>query len=539
MAVLRGGVALGLAIVVVGCGKGLRPLNAGSSLLSFTSALYSFSTNHSLSATDLTLTLRNRDVLPVTGLSALGISNSAFLYKGGAYPGAGGTCGGTIDAESDCTLVVSFLATQSGGYEGNLSVGSGRSQSATATLSGFALGGGIDSTFGVDGVVLQELTTDPNFILATTLQPDGKIVGVGAFGYTSGTNYDSLIIRLSSDGSFDTSFDSDGSRVTALVGASDRFYAVALQTDGKIVAGGGDSSNFYVARFTSAGALDATFDSDGVAFTDFGSFDSIQAVAIDSQGRTLAAGSVSSSGRYVFGVARYTTDGAPDTSFSGDGMAMMTLGTVNNNATSMVIQPDGKILLAGQMAIAGADVQFAVGRLLTDGSVDSTFATNGMATLNISTGADLLSAVTLQPDGKIVGAGYVSVTNNSSAVCRFNSDGTLDSTFNGTGVHVIHLADPSSQDRLTGVTTQPDGKIVAAGMAFVSGIYRFSILRFHSDGTIDSTFDEDGFLIKKIGSYDSGASGVLRQPDGKIVAVGNGMESFVGYADVAILRVGP
>lgn len=531
---LTGG-ALASAIALAGCGKGLDPLNA-SGLLAFDSALYSFSTSFAGSSSNVALTLRNVASLSATGLSAAGTGNAVFSYVGGAFPGTGGTCGSTLSPGASCSLVVSFLAPQSGTYLGALQVGYDGSRSAATGLSGYAVGGGGDSSFGTDGLVMTALTTHSNSVTAVAIQPDGKIIAVGAFG-TSGTVSDSLVIRLNSDGSYDSTFDTDGYAVTP-VAVNDGYLAVALQSDGRILAASRDGNDFYVSRYLTNGALDTTFGTGGIAFANPGGTDEVRSLAVDPQGRPVVVGYTFQGGRFSIAVARWTTGGVLDTGFDGDGMVITTVGSMQDTAYNIAIQTDGKPIIVGRRRFALLDFDMFVLRYLTDGSLDSSFGTGGFVATDLTTSVDDLQCITLQTDGKIVVGGTIPNPNDSSIVLRYTTDGVLDSTFNGTGYNVQHLAAASNQDRVNGIIVQPDGKVVTAGQAFVDGEYRFTMIRLLTDGSLDSLFGGVGYKITTIGVYDAAAQDLAIQSDGKFVVVGGGSLSF-GKTDVTVYRVVP
>ena len=215
-------------------------------------------------------------------------------------------------------------------------------------------------------------------------------------------------------------------------------YAVAIQSDGKIVAAGESTDNFAVVRYTTAGVLDTTFSTDGKVTTAIGSReDAAYAVAVQSDGKIVAAGKGDSGTAQEdpnadFAVVRYTTAGALDNGFSTDGKVITDIGTNSvDEARAVAIQSDGKIVVAGS---SGGD--FAVVRYTTAGALDTTFSTDGKVTTDIGTNSvDWATAVAIQSDGKIVVAGYVGDIEDGGefAVVRYNTDGSLDTTFGGDG----------------------------------------------------------------------------------------------------------
>ena len=248
------------------------------------------------------------------------------------------------------------------------------------------------------------------------------------------------------------------------LGSEDYLFSVTLQPDGKIIAAGASDGNFALVRYNSNGSLDTSFDSDGKIITDFGSSDdSAYSIILQPDGKLVAAGS--SSG---FTVARYNTDGSLDTSFSEDGKVITSI-DVSSSAYSLTLQFDGKLVVVGhsqnrQSPVSSFDSDFAVVRYNADGSLDTSFSDDGKVVTGIITTAfdssnrddDQASAhsVFLLPDGKLLVMGD---SRWGGAFVRFNSDGSLDSSFGFNG-RVTTSNTPSRSPIF-----QINGKIVAVG----------------------------------------------------------------------------
>jgi uncharacterized delta-60 repeat protein len=339
-------------------------------------------------------------------------------------------------------------------------------------------------------------------------------------------------------GDLDSSFDGDGKVTTTFDVDSDHAGAVAIQGDGKIVAAGcafceyGESGDFALVRYNTDGSLDPTFDTDGKVTTDFaGSIAEAQGVAIQGDGKIVAAGLAFVSPNYNFALARYNTDGSLDTTFDTDGKVTTNVAGSEDGAFGVAIQEDGKVVAAG---CAGASVcasaDFAVARYNTDGSLDTTFDTDGKVTTNVAGKGAGASAVAIQGDGKIVPAGFAG---SDFALARYNTDGSLDTTFDTDGKITTNVA--GSLDGAYGVAIQEDGKIVTAGFADVSGTYDFVLVRYSTNGSLDTTFDGDGKVTTDFAGKGAGASAVAIQGDGKIVTAG-GACCFPGNGDFALAR---
>jgi uncharacterized delta-60 repeat protein len=290
------------------------------------------------------------------------------------------------------------------------------------------------------------------------------------------------------------------------------------------------------------GTLDQTFDGDGRVTTDFGDRDSAGGVVIQTDGKIVAAGFGGGPGGFDFAVARYNTDGSLDATFGGgDGMATTDFGNNDDRGWAVVLQTDGKIVVAGQSfvvpSVGGGDLDFALARYNTDGSLDTGFSGDGKVTMDLGVGeTDAALDVAIQTDGKIVAAGYVRnlfpdpLGPSDFAVARFNTDGTTDMTFGAGGKVTTDFG--TDHDEASAVAIQTDGKIVAAGTAF-SGTFDFGLARYNTDGTPDLGWGGDGTVLTNFGGTDS-ANGLAIQTDGKLVAVGATTQS--GSTDAALAR---
>jgi uncharacterized delta-60 repeat protein len=329
-------------------------------------------------------------------------------------------------------------------------------------------------------------------------------------------------------GDLDPTFDGDGKVTTDFAGIFAVAGAVAIQGDGKIVAAGTTAdvsgiSDFALARYNTDGSLDTAFDGDGKVTTDFaGLSDEANAISIQGDGKIVAAGvaRIGLNGPQDFALARYNTDGSLDTTFGGDGKVTTDFAGANDQAHAVAIQGDGKIVAAG---LAGSD--FALARYNTDGSLDTTFGGDGKVTTDFAGPTDQAHAVAIQGDGKIVAAGFAG-SDFDFALARYNTDGSLDTTFGGDGKVTTDFAGSGSRDEAHAVAIQGDGKIVAAGLAVVSGIFDFALARYRADGSLDTIFSGDGKVTTDFAGDFDVANGVVIQANGRIVAAGFAGDDF-------------
>ncbi|MCP3993689.1 MAG: hypothetical protein GY722_01290, partial [bacterium] len=226
-----------------------------------------------------------------------------------------------------------------------------------------------------DGSLTADIGPSHDGSSGVTVQSDGKIL---VSGYShNGSDYDFLLMRYNADGSLDTSFDADGILTTAIGSGNDQGQSVTLQDDGKILVAGyswnGGNSYFALTRYNADGSLDTSFDTDGMVTTAIGSStDYGQSVTLQDDGKILVAGYSWNGGNNDFALTRYNADGSLDTSFDTDGMVTTAIGSGDDYGYSMTVQSDGKILVAGT-SDNGTDDDFAMVRLNTDGSLDTSF----------------------------------------------------------------------------------------------------------------------------------------------------------------------
>jgi uncharacterized delta-60 repeat protein len=318
-------------------------------------------------------------------------------------------------------------------------------------------------------------------------------------------------------GALDTSFSGNGKLVTDFTTGFDEAAGLAIQPDGKIVAAGwaaGNGGQFALARYNANGSLDTTFSGDGKVATNFTSaFDWATDIALQADGKIVAVGASFTAGGQI-AVARYKTNGGLDTTFSGDGKVLTNITTGFDGAGGVVIQPDGKIVAAG--LAGGGGGQFLLVRYNPNGSLDSTFSGDGKLATNFSSGYDTANELALQANGKIVAAGF-SHDADRFALARYNTNGSLDTTFSGDGRQTTQFT--TGLDGAASVAVQADQKIVAVGWAGGGG-GQFAVTRYHTGGSLDTTFSGDGKAVANLSANEDAALDVAIQPDGKIVAVG-------------------
>jgi uncharacterized delta-60 repeat protein len=384
----------------------------------------------------------------------------------------------------------------------------------TPALARFNADGTVDTTFGNSGQESISFGSNTSGIQALALQSDGKIL-------VAGTSSDSFTVaRLTSNGALDTTFGANNSGVAAVAARAGVVAGLAVQPlDGAIVVAGTatplSNQGVAVMRFSSTGALDTSFGASGVRTVAFGGgFTAVslaRGVALESDGKIVIGGSFGiPHGSSSFGVARLTTGGDLDSTFGSGGVQTVAFATVfgeQDNLSALAIQKDDKILLAGTSGQNNLST-FAMARLKTDGSLDSTFGTGGKFVFslplpagNVSQASYPAPAIALQSDGKSILTNTVQLTpsgismdnyhgSSDFELARVTTTGTLDTTFGDGGQKLIAVTAGNtsgySAARAQAVAIQSDGKLIVAGVdtnsASVTSPFDFAVARVLNDG---------------------------------------------------------
>ena len=387
----------------------------------------------------------------------------------------------------------------------------------------------------------------------------------------------------STPGSLDPAFGNGGKVLTDLGVAGDGASNAVLQPNGDIMVSGG----FGLARYLPTGKLDTTFGTGGLASTGFGgTSDSGTGVAIQPDGKILWVGSQSNpgfpgGGTFEFAVARFNADGSLDTSFGAGGRASTEffappLQGAQEFAAAVLVQPDGKILVAGsarQGQNKFAPAQGALARFNANGSLDTSFGAGGkilssslggITALGLDTAGDIFTLPTLaefspsgQPDATVTPAAITASSHGGTSaflpngqfvqansvgvarhdvdvqVQRFNAGGSIASTspaFDYSGAAGLDQA----RDSAGAVALQANGQAVVGGSHFL-GSSLFGLARVNPDGTLDASFGSGGVLTTTFNG-DDGAGAVVIQPDGKIITVGFSENNATGHVFIALAR---
>jgi uncharacterized delta-60 repeat protein len=404
--------------------------------------------------------------------------------------------------------------------------------------------GQLDLSFSQDGRVTTDWASgsDDDNAYAVAVQSNGKIVAAGQHTNESMTDSNFAVARYNSNGSLDTNCIGDG-KLTTNLGAYDKAFDVAIQPDGKIVVVGDTCINVdtdlvcdvAIVRYRPGGSLDTTFSGDGKQIIDFaGQTNGAEGgLAIQSDGKIVFAGFVvyAAQGNSDFAVYRLNSDGSLDTAFGGHGRVSFDFGnaTWSDIAQDLAVQSNGKIVVGGYIYDGISFEKFAVARLNTNGSPDTTFSGDGRQTTTFANSAQALS-LALQADGKIVLAG---VSSGRFALARYKPGGALDQTFGGDGRVTTRFFDGSGGETEAicwDVAVLSTGKLVAVG-EMVNTSRDFAIARYNSNGTLDTGF---GRSSVNFGDYNYDiAFGLAVQPNGRYVLAGVTIDAYESYFALA------
>ncbi|WP_370197135.1 delta-60 repeat domain-containing protein, partial [Aurantimonas sp.] len=370
--------------------------------------------------------------------------------------------------------------------------------------------GSLDTSFGGgDGIVTTDIAGRTDQGYSVTVQADGGVL-VAGYGWT-GSSYDFALVRYNADGSLDTSF-GDGIVTTDIAGGADYGHSVTVQADGGILVAGHSGSDFALMRYNADGSLDTGFGGgDGIVTTDIaGSADQGRSMTVQADGGILVAGYGLNGANNDIALVRYNADGSLDTSFGGgDGIVTIDIAGSHDFGYSVTVQADGGILVAGR-GWTGSSYDFVLVRYNADGSLDTGFGGgDGIVTTDIGGNTDIGSTVTVQADGGILVAGRsYDGTSYDFVLVRYNADGSLDTSFGG-GDGIVTTDIAGSQDNGYSVTVQADGGILVAGDTWNGSSYDFALVRYNADGSLDTSFDARPTLGGTLAYVENGAALVL------------------------------
>jgi uncharacterized delta-60 repeat protein len=411
----------------------------------------------------------------------------------------------------------------------------------------------LDAQYKVNKKILTDIGIVNNGTVSMALQADGKIVVAGFV--QEGDTYKPSVVRFRSNGELDAGFGKKGidtftvSRILPPTYQGAYFRSVTVQADGKIllagsawyVAGVNYLSNVLLMRLYANGAIDSSFGDNGTVRTNINSstglsVDEANDIKLQTDGKIVVAGQSYDYVQHRFLVVRYNADGSIDSNFGLGGPNLVAIGVSDDEALSLDIQSDGKIILAGKSYQSGGfSYRVALARFNTNGFLDNSFGTSGTVTTNLSSGADIANDVAVQADGKIVTGGYTfnTASSQNNILCiRYNSNGRVDSSFGSAGNVIVDVQ--GKDDAANNILLQPDNKILLGGYATgADNVNNFLSLRLKTDGTPDNSFGVNGIQTTSIFNQGDIAYSMSLLSNGKFLLAGQTNAGASKYISLA------
>jgi uncharacterized delta-60 repeat protein len=422
--------------------------------------------------------------------------------------------------------------------------------------TGFTIGGTVSGLSGT-GLVLQNLGTNdlgagngaftfsipfpdgiPYAVTVATqpTSPNQSCLVINGSGVVSGANVTNVQVICTTPpppGGLDPGFGGGSGSVSAAFGGDET--DMLLQSDGKILMVGGSGTDFIMARFDTDGSLDESFGDSGLVTTDIaGGADAAFGAAVLGDGRIVVVGSARVAGNNDFAVVRYLSNGTVDTSFGTQGRTTTDFFAAGDRAFAVVVQPDNSIVVVGD-AISGGRSDFAIARYDANGAIDSAFGGggNGKRTTDIAGGADIAKNVVLENGGTILVTGTISIGSSSAlgntGLARYSATGMPDASLGTNGNVSIPLMSLGD-----GLALQADGRILVAGNVPVGGRANFAVMRLLASGSADESFGSSGLATAGFSTQDDYGRDVVVDASGRILV--SGESSNLSNSNFAVAR---
>lgn len=437
--------------------------------------------------------------------------------------GSGGTAGGFGAGSEACSIRI--LTTGFGVPTGMLVAGTALS---IPVLAKYTLGGAADTAFSGDGKVY---TIVPPGAFADQMAVAGSKIVLAGIVY-SAFGRDALVLRYNFDGTLDTGFDGDGIRIDDVGGRRSTAGALAIQPDGKVIVAGSvyqtaTGDDFAILRCNADGSIDSAFGTGGFKTVAVGTFSDVaHGVALQPDGKIVVVGEMGTSLAPGQAVVRLNPDGTLDPTFAGDGIATSTSGFFSRAGYGVTVRPDGMIFVVGLIeSFTGPSL--AVFRYAPNGALEQ------VVTSKLGGTAAAGYAIALQPDNKIVAAGTCFTETDQRVACiRLLPDCTFDPAFDGDGQVTTRIT--GIADEAHAVVVRGDGRILLAGASSDGSLGGFALVRYLPNGALDASFDHDGMLRYGVPSGHLDARAAALQPNGKIVVAGT---LYAAGSDIALMRL--
>lgn len=400
-----------------------------------------------------------------------------------------------------------------------------------------------DTSFNETGRVTQSIYSN-NYLQSVAVQSDQKILVGGAILNNSPSQRSYVLIRYNEDGSLDTSFASNGI-LYSTESINQTITKIIVQTDGKIIIGGTLDCAGYVGRLNSDGTFDTTFGNNGIQALE-NTCGTIRDLHLFDDGSILAYGSRGNTNSLQTRIMKLQANGLTDSSFGTNGEILSNFGYVTMINNAFAVNTDGSFVIAGSAVNNPNNPNYNImfmAKYSAAGTIDTNFGANGIVanTLNTLEAKD----IAIDTEGRIIIAGHVGIeiggngTSGNSIVARYNTDGTVDNTFNSNGFNTVNLH--AYADYTSGILVDSEDRVYFAGHYYPgtgTAFYR-SVVRFNEDGTFDSTFGSNGIFKSQTRTYtgesDLGNNVMSFTSDGKLV-IGSYF-NITGANNIIVIRL--
>lgn len=391
--------------------------------------------------------------------------------------------------------------------------------------------GTLDPTFGTNGIATTSFLTYASECKAMVAQNDGKIILGGQ--YLAAGQGNMAFARYNTNGTLDNGFGTAGKANIAFTNSNVTLAAVRLLSNGKILAAGNSDNKPTIVRLNANGTVDNSFGTSGVVNFD-GGLVALSDMMVLPDGKIVGCGIADLGAGKLFAAFRRNADGSADNTFgTANGFAYANIGN-QPTLTRMAVQTDGKILLTGTVYTNASTVyDLVLYRFTASGMPDTGFGTNGKVSSVLSTNSayELGNAIAVQSDGKIVVAGRIANSGPTVfVIVRYNSNGSIDTGFGTNGSIKINYF--NSLDEAKAVAIQSDGKILVAGTALNGSVRELALARLTGSGTLDNSFGTGGKTTTPIGTKVFGEAMTIL-PNGKIAVAGSATVSNLSQFAVA------
>jgi uncharacterized delta-60 repeat protein len=396
-----------------------------------------------------------------------------------------------------------------------------------------------DESFGVDGMVVYDGAGGDGYRAGSSIiDSQGRILVCGM--KIEAADYDLAIWRYNADGALDTSFDTDG--VVLYDGGIflEGGEAISIDDSGRILVAGassisGTDQDMAIWRYNADGTLDVSFDTDGVVLYDGGTGNDVgTSIMVDGSGKILVVGDYHNGSDTDIAIWRYNADGTPDASFDTDGKVIYSGGSGDDRGNSITIDTSGKILVTGSIDVSLVNRDMIVLRYNADGTPDTTFGTNGVVLYSVGGYPHSGNSIMVDSSGRILVAGQVKdASNDYLAVWRYHSNGAEDTTFDTNGLVLYDSG--NNDDDGTSLVIDNTGRIIVGGSLGRGADSDAAVLRYSANGVLDTNFGTNGVFMYDGGNGDDGGSSVETDSRGRILLVG--YSENAGSVDMAIWRL--